>query len=65
MADKKYWIYIENYEGALFRGPARGLPRERWDEEDKKWVDYDDGGGKPDGWGDKITPEEALKIMDL
>lgn len=57
--DKSRWSFIEN-EGALFRGPARTLPKEVWGA--TGWEPYD-GGPKDISWGTTITKEEfeALK----
>lgn len=56
-------VYIEN-EGALFRGPARGLPKEIWDADEGKFVPYADAGKiKPIEWGYVISEEEAQTMM--
>lgn len=56
-------LYIEN-EGALFRGPARGVPKEVWDESERKFVPYKLAGQpKPIDWGNVIDEEEAKKLM--
>lgn len=56
-------IYIEN-EGALFRGPARGVPKEVWDAAEGKFVPYKLAGQpKPIDWGNVIDEEEAKKLM--
>ena len=62
---KEHWIYIENYEGTLFRGIAAGLPREIWDDKKRQFRPYDDGGGKPEGWGEKIDEARARELMGL
>lgn len=50
-------VLIEN-EGALFRGPARGLPDEVWFASRKQWAPYGSA-PKPVDWGVILTPEEA------
>ncbi len=56
-------VYIEN-EGALFRGPAQGLPQEVWSEKQGKFVSYADAGKiKPIEWGYVISEEEAQAMM--
>lgn len=56
-------IYIEN-EGALFRGPARGLPQEVWNEAQGKFVPYALAGQpKPIEWGNVIEEAEAQRMM--
>ena len=54
-------IYIEN-EGALFRGPSRAWPREVWD--GNKFVPYEGSIPKDIDWGQKISEEDASKIMN-
>lgn len=54
-------VYIEN-EGALFRGPARGLPQEIWD--GKQFVPYKDAGKPKDiDWGNLIDEAEAKQLI--
>lgn len=54
-------IYIEN-EGALFRGPARGLPQEVW--AGGQWKPYKDAGKPKDiDWGHEIDEAEAKALM--
>lgn len=55
-------LYIEN-EGALFRGPARGVPQEVWNESQGKFVPYKGGQDKPVDWGNVISEEEARAMM--
>ena len=55
-------IYIEN-EGALFRGPARGLPEEVWSPSRGEFVPYTGDKNKPIGWGYEISEEEARALM--
>ena len=56
-------IYIEN-EGALFRGPSRGLPVEVWSARERKFVPYAGAGKpKPIEWGHAISEAEARKMM--
>lgn len=56
-------VYIEN-EGALFRGPARGVPLEVWSAAERKFVPYAQAGQpKPIDWGDVVTEEEAFRMM--
>ncbi|WP_119154218.1 hypothetical protein [Caldimonas tepidiphila] len=55
-------IYIEN-EGALFRGPARGVPREVWSPKDGRFVPYMDSAPKPIDWGNEISEDEAREMM--
>lgn len=55
-------LYIEN-EGALFRGPARGVPLEVWD--GSKFIPYALAGQpKPVNWGNLVTDEEAKQMMN-
>ena len=56
-------IYIE-HEGALYRGPARGVPTEVWSRRDKKWKPYQGTTPKPVDWGEKISEQEAHAMMD-
>ena len=55
-------VYIEN-EGALFRGPARGVPEEVWSAREGKFVPYKGSKDKPIDWGNIISEEEASKMM--
>ncbi|ATI15651.1 hypothetical protein [Bordetella phage vB_BbrM_PHB04] len=55
-------VYIEN-EGALFRGPARGVPQEVWSEGQGKFVPYKGSKDKPIDWGSVISEEEARALM--
>jgi hypothetical protein len=55
-------VYIEN-EGALYRGPARGLPREVWSHAEKRFVPYTGTQEKPIEWGNVISEEEASELM--
>lgn len=54
-------MLIEN-EGALFRGPSRGLPQEVWDAEAKAWKPYEGKVPKPIGWGEQVSEEEAKAL---
>lgn len=57
------WVFIEN-EGALFRGPARGLPMEVWNTGEQRFVPYA-GAGRPRdvSWGTVISEAEARELM--
>jgi len=56
-------IFIEN-EGALFRGPARGVPQEVWSAAERKFVPYKLAGQpKAIDWGNVIDEAEAKKLM--
>ena len=56
-------IYIEN-EGALFRGPARGIPQEVWSARQGKFIPYPAAGKPKDiDWGNVIDEAEAQKLM--
>jgi hypothetical protein len=57
-------IYIEN-EGALYRGPARGVPREIWNAKEKKFVPYKGAVPKPIEWGYEIDEAEAREMMGI
>lgn len=54
--------YIEN-EGALFRGPARGIPHEVWSSTEKAWKRYSGRVPKPIEWGHIIDEAAAREIM--
>lgn len=55
------WVFIEN-EGALFRGPARGVPIEVWN--GSKFGPYPPAKqSRPITWGNIITEDEAKKMM--
>lgn len=56
-------VYIEN-DGALFRGPARGVPEEVWSPSKRAFVPYK-GAGKPRdvSWGSVISEAEARELM--
>ena len=57
-------LYIEN-EGALFRGPARGVPLEVWSSQERKFTPYKLAGlPKAIDWGTVISEEEAQRLMD-
>lgn len=61
----KNMLYIEN-EGALFRGPARGLPKEVWSSQERRFVLYALAGQiKPIEWGLIIDEDEdeARRMM--
>jgi hypothetical protein len=62
LADRAGWVLIEN-EGALFRGPSRGLPEEIW-VPCAGWKPYA-GRSRDRGveWGTEITIEEAEARM--
>lgn len=54
-------VLIEN-DGALFRGPARGVPQEVW--QGGKWVPYKDAGKPKDiDWGEVIDEARAKELM--
>lgn len=56
-------VYIEN-DGALFRGPARGVPQEVWSPSKGAFVPYRDAGKpKPIEWGHVISDAEAKELM--
>lgn len=55
-------VYIEN-EGAVFRGPARGVPEEVWSPSRGKFVPYKGGKDKPVDWGSVISEDEARALM--
>ena len=58
-------LYIEN-EGALFRGPARGVPLEVWNASEGKFVPYKLAGQpKPIDWGNVIDEAEAKELMGV
>lgn len=54
-------ILIEN-EGALFRGPSVGIPREVWNP-GSGWTPYKGETPKPEGWGSEISETEASALM--
>lgn len=56
------WVLIEN-EGALFRGPARGLPMEVWSCRRQAFEPYTGSREKPVEWGSIIGVDEALELM--
>lgn len=54
-------VFIEN-DGALFRGPARGLPQEVWN--GSEFVPYRGAGQPRDvSWGTVIDEAEAQRLM--
>jgi len=54
-------VYIEN-DGALFRGPARGVPQEVWN--GSEFVPYGCAGQPRDvSWGTVINEAEAQRMM--
>jgi hypothetical protein len=55
--------YIES-EGAIFRGPSRGHPREIWSCKDRTWKPYTGAVPKPIEWGYEVSEAEAQEIMD-
>lgn len=60
MSEKKL-VLIEN-DGALFRGPARGVPLEVWN--NGKWSPYKDAGKPKDiDWGNIVSEAEAKELM--
>lgn len=57
-------LYIE-HEGALFRGPARGVAVEVWNPLEKKFTPYKLAGQpKPVDWGEIISAAEAQRFME-
>jgi hypothetical protein len=57
-------VFIEN-DGALFRGPCRGIPQEVWSKAKKGWKPYNEAGEiKPVDWGYEISEAEALGMME-
>jgi len=56
-------IYIEN-EGALFRGPARGVPLEVWSARKNMFVPYEGSKDKPVDWGHVVSASEAEAMME-
>lgn len=61
LALPKGWILIEN-DGALFRGPARGLPRDVWSR--NGWRHYASS-VKDVSWGHEITEAAALRLIGI
>ncbi len=60
--DQRTLLYIEN-DGALFRGPARGVPLEVWN--GSEFVPYKPAGQpKLVDWGTVISEEEAQFFME-
>ncbi|MNV78821.1 hypothetical protein D3C71_1723370 [compost metagenome] len=58
-------IFIEN-DGALFRGPTRGLPQEAWSARERRFLPYAQAGEiRPVDWGHVITESEAQAMMGL
>lgn len=55
-------VYIEN-EGALFRGPARGVPQEVWSAKEGKFAPYKGSKDKPIDWGNVVSPAEAEELI--
>lgn len=56
-------IFIEN-DGALFRGPSRGLPKEVWSKRTQSWKPYTFSEAfKPVEWGQEISAAEAAELM--
>lgn len=56
-------LFIEN-EGALFRGPARGVPLEVWSRLENKFIPYRFAGQpKPIDWGHLIDEAQAIQLM--
>ena len=55
------WVLIEN-EGALFRGPARGVPREVWNRREQAFEPYRGNPEKPIEWGYIIGVDEAMAL---
>ena len=55
-------IYIE-HEGALFKGPTRAHPTERYDFRDRNWHPYKGETPKAVDWGTQITEAEATVMM--
>jgi integrase len=56
--------FIEN-EGALFRGPARGHPREVWSDKERRFIPYKGSVPKPVGWGREISQADAWRMMAI
>ncbi|WP_238914236.1 hypothetical protein [Achromobacter insolitus] len=57
-------IFIEN-DGALYRGPVRGLPKEVWSAFEGRFVPYAFSDQvRPVGWGHVIDEEQARVIMN-
>lgn len=55
--------FIEN-DGALFKGPARGVPLEVWNPVKLAFEPYKDAGKpKPVEWGNIIDEAEANEMM--
>jgi hypothetical protein len=56
-------VFIEN-EGALFRGPARGVPLEVWNAAEGKFEPYKLAGQpRPIDWGNVIDEDQAKRLM--
>lgn len=56
-------IFIEN-DGALFRGPARGVPTEVWSPSRRSFVPYKGAGKpKPVEWGTVVSDADAKELM--
>lgn len=54
-------VFIEN-DGALFRGPARGVPQEVWN--GSEFIPYRGAGQPRDvSWGTVIDDAEAQRMM--
>jgi hypothetical protein len=55
-------IYVD-WEGALYRGFARGWPTEVWSPRERRFVLYRGKTPKPIEWGEEIDEAEALNMM--
>jgi hypothetical protein len=57
-------IFIE-HEGALFRGPSRGHPREVWSDKERRFIPYKGSVPKPVEWGREIGQADAWRMMAI
>jgi len=56
-------MYIE-HDGAIYRGPARGVPLEVWRPTEGRFVPYPLAGQPRDiSWGTELTEDEARRLM--
>ncbi len=60
--DRASWIFIEN-EGALYRGPSRGWPKEVYSFRRGCWLPYEGKIPKPVDWGDVLSKTEAQALI--
>lgn len=55
-------LFLIEFEGLLYRGPAPSHPTEIWDYPRGGWVPFKDAGTRHEGWGKAINSTRAATL---